>query len=195
MPAGKHPATQRVPILTSMFPMHWGPGSMRSREELKGRRIAPGTIWRALGFAKPYKAMVVAFLVATVAGSSVGIIPGLLFKGLLDGIDKGTISRTHQGPLTVIALAAVGIAFGIAMLSLTARWFSSRVGEGLIYDLRVTLFDHVQRMPIAFFTRSQTGALISRLNNDVIGAQTAISVSLMYVLLGNSGFGAVDWRE
>jgi ATP-binding cassette subfamily B protein len=151
---------------------------MRSREELKGRRIAPGTIPRALGFAKPYKGQVVAFLVATVAGSFVAIIPGLLFKSLLDGLAGGSINARDHGPLNGIAIAAVGIAFGIAMLSLTARWFSSRVGEGLIYDLRVTLFDHVQRMPIAFFTRSQTGALISRLNNDVIGAQQAVTGTL-----------------
>jgi ATP-binding cassette, subfamily B, bacterial len=161
-----------------MFPMHWGPGSMRSREELKGRRIAPGTIRRALGFAKPYKAMVVAFLIATVAGSFVAIVPPLLFRRLLDGLSKGTIRSGHSATLNSIAIAAVAIAFGIAMLSLAARWFSSRVGEGLIYDLRVTLFDHVQRMPLAFFTRSQTGALISRLNNDVIGAQNAVTGTL-----------------
>jgi len=158
--------------------MHWGPGSLRSREELKGRRIAPGTIRRALGFAKPYKAMVVAFLVATVAGSFLAVVPSLLFRRLLDGLDRGTISRLNHGSLNTIALAAVGLAFGIAMLSLAGRWFSSRVGEGLIYDLRVRLFDHVQRMPIAFFTRSQTGALISRLNNDVIGAQQAVTGTL-----------------
>jgi ATP-binding cassette subfamily B protein len=175
---------------------------MRSRDELKGRRIAPGTIRRALGFARSYKAMVVAFLVATVAGSSVAIVPGLLFKKLLDGLADGrTITAADHGPLNTIALLAVAIAFGIAMLSLTARWFSSRVGEGLIYDLRVRLFDHVQRMPIAFFTRSQTGALISRLNNDVIGAQQAVTgtlgnivsnsisvVSILVVML------ALDWR-
>ena len=148
---------------------------MRSREELKGRRIAPGTIRRALGFAKPYKAMVVAFLVATVAGSFVAIVPPLLFRKLLDGLSKGTITSADHGSLNSIALAAVAIAFAIAMFSLAARWFSSRVGEGLIYDLRVALFDHVQRMPLAFFTRTQTGALISRLNNDVIGAQNAVT--------------------
>ena len=161
-----------------MFPMHWGPGMMRSREELKGRRIAPGTIGRALGFAKPYKVQVVFFLVATVAGSFLAIVPPLLFRKLLDGLTHGSISAKHHGPLNVIAVEAVAIAFGIAMLSLASRWFSSRVGEGLIYDLRVTLFDHVQRMPIAFFTRSQTGALISRLNNDVIGAQQAVTGTL-----------------
>jgi len=158
--------------------MHWGPGAMRSREELKGRHIAPGTIRRALGFAKPYKVQVVLFLAATIAGSFVAIIPPLLFKRLLDGLNTHTITVTKHSELNVIAFAAVAMAFGIAMLSLSGRWFASRVGEGLIYDLRVALFDHVQRMPLAFFTRSQTGALISRLNNDVIGAQQAVTGTL-----------------
>jgi len=158
--------------------MHWGPGMMRSREELKGRRIAPGTIKRALGFAKPYKTYVVFFLVATVAGSFLAIVPPLLFRKLLDGLTRQTITAHHHAELNFIAAAAVSIAFGVALLSLASRWFSSRVGEGLIYDLRVALFDHVQRMPIAFFTRSQTGALISRLNNDVIGAQQAVTGTL-----------------
>ena len=158
--------------------MHMGPGMMRSREELKGRRIAPGTIRRALGFAKPYKVQVVFFLAATIAGSFLAIVPPLLFRRLIDGLNRHTITAAHHSQLNVIAAAAVSLAFGIAMLSLCARWFSSRVGEGLIYDLRVSLFDHVQRMPIAFFTRSQTGALISRLNNDVIGAQQAVTGTL-----------------
>jgi ATP-binding cassette, subfamily B, bacterial len=149
---------------------------MRSREDLKGRRIAPGTIRRALGFAKPYKVQVLLFLTATIGGSFLAIVPPLLFRKLLDGLTKRTITTTSD--LTPIALAAVAIAFGVAMLSLAGRWFSSRVGEGLIYDLRVTLFDHVQRMQLAFFTRAQTGALISRLNNDVIGAQQAVTGTL-----------------
>ncbi|MFY9589101.1 MAG: ABC transporter ATP-binding protein [Actinomycetota bacterium] len=150
---------------------------MRSREELKGRRIAPGTIRRALGFAKPYGRQVVSFLIATVAGSALAVIPPLLFRRLLNGLTPPGKAITG-GEINVIAVAAVALALGVALLSLTARWFSSRVGEGLIYDLRVTLFDHVQRMPLAFFTRSQTGALISRLNNDVIGAQQAVTGTL-----------------
>jgi ATP-binding cassette, subfamily B, bacterial len=162
-----------------MFPMHWGPGMMRSREDLKGRRIAPGTIRRALGYARPYKAQVVSFLVATVAGSFLAIIPPLLFRRLLNGLTpKRGATLITSGEIGVLALAAVGVALGVALLSLTARWFSSRVGEGLIFDLRVASFDHVQRMPLAFFTRSQTGALISRLNNDVIGAQQAVTGTL-----------------
>jgi ATP-binding cassette subfamily B protein len=80
--------------------------------------------------------------------------------------------------VAVLATTAVALAFADAFLSLLQRWFSARMGEGLIYDLRVQLFDHVQRMPIAFFTRTQTGALQSRLNNDVVGAQQAVTSTL-----------------
>ena len=159
----------------------------RSREELKGRRLAPGVIKRALGFAAPYKGSIVAFLVATVAGSSLAVVPPLLFRRLIDH----ALPAESSSELTLLAAAAVGVAFGIALLSLAGRWFSSRVGEGLIFDLRVTLFDHVQRMPLAFFTRSQTGALISRLNNDVIGAQQAVTGTLGNVVSNTISVGSI----
>lgn len=179
-----------------MFPQH--PWSLiRSRDELKGHRLGRGVIRRALGFATAYKRQVAAFLVATVAGSFLGIVPPLLFRRLIDHVLP---ARDHD-ELAGLAAAAVGVALGMATLSLAARWFSARVGEGLIFDLRVRLFDHVQRMPVAFFTRAQTGALISRLNNDVIGAQNAVTgtlgtivqnaigvVSILVVML------ALEWR-
>ncbi|MGH2786248.1 MAG: ABC transporter ATP-binding protein [Actinomycetota bacterium] len=170
-----------------MFPMHWGPGMTRSRDELKGRKLAPGVIRRAMGFAAPYKGPIGYFLAATIAGSFLGVVPALLFRRLIDH-SLATGDRTE---LTVLALGAVGVAFGIALLSLSARWFSSRVGEGLIYDLRVKLFDHVQRMPLAFFTRSQTGALISRLNNDVIGAQQAVTGTLGNIVSNSISVGSI----
>ena len=159
----------------------------RSRDELKGRRLAPGVIKRALGFAAPYRGSIVAFLVATVAGSSLAVVPPLLFRRLIDH----ALPAESSSELTLLAAAAVGVAFGIALLSLAGRWFSSRVGEGLIFDLRVTLFDHVQRMPLAFFTRSQTGALISRLNNDVIGAQQAVTGTLGNVVSNTISVGSI----
>jgi ATP-binding cassette subfamily B protein len=157
-----------------MFPMHWGPGMMRSREEIKGRRLTPGLLRRVLGFARSYRTSIVFFLAATVAGSFLAVVPALLFRRLLDH----SLKQPNHNEINVLAFAAVGVAFGTALLSLAGRWFSSRVGEGLIFDLRVALFDHVQRMPLAFFTRSQTGALISRMNNDVIGAQQAVTGTL-----------------
>jgi ATP-binding cassette subfamily B protein len=180
-----------------MFSMHYGPGMFRSREELKGRRLAPGVFRRAMSYAGPYKGSIVLFLVATVLGSFLAVVPALLFRRLIDH----ALPDRSQGAIATLAIAAVGVAVGVALLSLAGRWFSSRVGEGLIYDLRVALFDHVQRMPIAFFTRSQTGALISRLNNDVIGAQQAVTGTLGSIVSNTISVGsilivmlALQWR-
>ena len=102
------------------------------------------------------------------------MVPALLVRELLN-----TAIPQHSFSLVnLIGLAAVGVALANAGLALGQRFLSSRIGEGLIYDLRTSLFDHVQRMPLAFFTRTQTGALISRLNNDVIGAQRAVTGTL-----------------
>src|SRR5439155_21241635 len=111
------------------------------------------------------------------------------------------LPEKNRNLVALIALIAVGLAFADAMLSLLQRYLSSRVGEGLIYDLRVALFDHVQRMPLAFFTRTQTRALQSRLNNDVIGAQQAVTNTLGTVMSNVITLGvmltvmvALDWR-
>ncbi len=170
-----------------MFPQHSGWSIWRPHQDLKGKRLARGVIRRALGFAGKYRGRVIAFLVATIAGSAIAIVPPLLFRALIDDV----LPRRDHGGLAVIATLAVLVAFGMAALSLAARWFSSRVGEGLIYDLRVRLFDHVQRMPIAFFTRAQTGALISRLNNDVIGAQQAVTGTLGTIVSNVIGVGSI----
>jgi ATP-binding cassette subfamily B protein len=151
-----------------------GPFGVFRREDVRGKRLAPGVVRRAMQFAAPYRAWIVLFLVATVAGSFLAIIPPLLFRRLIDH----TLPTHDRTGLARLAAAGVGVALGGAGLSLAARWHSSRVGEGLIYSLRSTLFDHVQRMPLAFFTRTQTGALISRLNNDVVGAQQAVTGTL-----------------
>jgi ATP-binding cassette subfamily B protein len=102
------------------------------------------------------------------------LAPPLLFRAILDH----SIPQRNKGQITVLAAFLVAAALGDAVLAILQRWYSSRIGEGLIYDLRVALFDKVQQMPIAFFTRTQTGALISRLNNDVVGAQTAVTSTL-----------------
>ncbi|MHB8511261.1 MAG: ABC transporter ATP-binding protein [Actinomycetota bacterium] len=159
-----------------MFPNHGGWAMMRSKSDIKGRKLQRGVIKRALGYAIKYKAGVILFLVTTIAGSFLAIVPAQLFRRLIDHALSPLIHSRHE--VEVIAGLGVLVALGMAFLSLGSRWYSSRVGEGLIYDLRVALFDHVQRMPIAFFTRAQTGALISRLNNDVIGAQQAITTTL-----------------
>ena len=118
--------------------------------------------------------MIIGFLATIILSTVLGLLGPLLVRKIFDV----AIPDSNGGYLNLLALVMIGAAVGEAALSLLERWWSSRIGEGLIYDLRVRLFDHVQRMPMGFFTRTQTGALISRLNNDVIGAQRAFTGTL-----------------
>jgi ATP-binding cassette subfamily B protein len=146
-----------------------------SRDDaLRGRRLNRATLRRVLTWVRPYRGQLTWFIVAVVLDAIVMVIPALLVRDLIDN----ALVHRNRHLVAVLAGAAVALAFADAMLSLVQRYLSSRVGEGLIYDLRVALFDHVQRMPLAFFTRTQTGALQSRLNNDVIGAQQAVTTTL-----------------
>ncbi|MGZ4139582.1 MAG: ABC transporter ATP-binding protein [Actinomycetota bacterium] len=148
----------------------------RSDELEKGYKLAPGTVSRALKLAGKYKFAIIWFLAVTVGAGFLGAVPPLLLRAL---VDKALPPRHHDSHLVLIlAIAGVAVAVVSAAANLASRYLSSRVGEGLIFDLRSKLFDHVQRMPIAFFTRTQTGALISRLNNDVVGAQSAMTGTL-----------------
>jgi ATP-binding cassette, subfamily B, bacterial len=150
----------------------------RHDEEARQRRVDRAVMRRVLTYIRPYTAALVAFVVSVVAGAITTAIPPLLVRRLIDV----AIPQHDRTMVMWIALAAVGLALANAALSLVQRYYSARIGEGLIYDLRVELFDHVQHMPIAFFTRTQTGALQSRLNNDVIGAQQAVTGTLGTVL-------------
>jgi ATP-binding cassette subfamily B protein len=145
----------------------------RNLAELKAAAITPGTLGRIWKFLRPYRARLIAYLVAIAAGAAIGSVPPLLVKELLD---RG-IGHHDVGVVEVLAAAMVGLALATTALALLNRWFGSVIGEGIIYDLRVKLYDHVQRMPIAFFTRTQTGSLMSRLTNDVLDAQNAVSTA------------------
>lgn len=136
--------------------------------------LPPGMVRRVASYARAYRGQLVGFVLVIVASAVLGLVPPLLFRSIIDG----ALPAGDQRQLTLLALAVVAASIGSAVLGLIERWWSTRIGEGLIYDLRVALFDHVQRLPIAFFTRSQTGALVSRLNNDVIGAQRAFTGTL-----------------
>jgi ATP-binding cassette subfamily B protein len=144
------------------------------RSGLDGKSINRATRRRVYGFAQPYRAHIILFVATIVVSTFLGLLPPLLIRAVFDVAivdDNGSYLNTL---FIIMVIAAVGE----AGLSLVERWLSSRIGEGLIFDLRVRLFDHVQRMPLAFFTRTQTGTLISRLNNDVIGAQRAFTGTL-----------------
>jgi ATP-binding cassette subfamily B protein len=152
---------------------------------------------RVVVFARPYSSSIIGFLISILVSAAIALIPPLLFRNIVDtAIPAGDKRR-----IVILTIILVVVAMGDAILSIVQRWYSSRIGEGLIYDLRVALFDKVQHMPIAFFTRTQTGALISRLNNDVVGAQTAVTgtlgsvVSNVVVLVTTLGaMLALEWR-
>lgn len=141
---------------------------------MKGARLRRSTLRRAWQFARPYRFHIAGFLSAILVSALLGLAPPLLFRSVLDT----AIPRADRGLITTLAVVLVLAALADALFAIVQRWLSSTIGEGLIYDLRVALFDKVQRMPVAFFTRTQTGALISRLNNDVIGAQNAVTSTL-----------------
>jgi ABC-type multidrug transport system fused ATPase/permease subunit len=146
------------------------------------RSVKKGTIPRIWAFARPYRGWLLAFLLLTVVSATVGVATPVLAGRVVNEIVGGGDVSAAAG--TVIGLAAGIAALAIleAVVGLVSRWFSSRIGEGLIVDLRRAVFEHVQKMPVAFFTRTRTGALVSRLNNDVIGAQSAITSTLAAVL-------------
>lgn len=142
------------------------------------QKLTPGTVRRIAGYAAPYRRPIGFFLVLTVVDAFLVVASPLLLGRL---IDDG-VSQDNKQVVVTLALIVAGLAVFDAVLSLILRWYSARIGEGLIYDLRSQVFDHVQRMPLAFFVRTQTGALISRLNSDVIGAQQAFTTTLSSVV-------------
>ena len=161
--------------------MHAGWGMMRSMtrdSSVAQRKLAPGTAKRVIAYARPYKTMIAVFLVLVILDSALVVATPLLLGQI---IDKGVIPK-DSGVVVRLSLIIAVIAVMDGALTLVQRWYSSRIGEGLIFDLRTQVFSHVLKQPIAFFTRAQTGALVSRLNNDVIGAQQAFTSTLSGVV-------------
>ena len=150
----------------------------RAYTKIKPGKAAKGTARRILRYARPYRRWITWFITLVVLDSLLIVATPLLLKKI---IDDGVIPG-NRSVVTAIAFIVAGIAVADAILTLIQRWYSARIGEGLIYDLRTQVYAHVQRMPIAFFTRTQTGALISRLNSDVLGAQSAFTSTLSGVV-------------
>ena len=147
---------------------------MTADPSVKQQRLKPGTVKRIFTFAKPYRLSIWIFLFTVVIDAMLIVATPLLLRQL---IDKGVIPK--DGALVTRLAIFVGLlAIADAGMSLLGRYYSSRIGEGLIYDLRSLVFAHVQKQSIAFFTRTQTGALISRINSDVMGAQQAFTATL-----------------
>ncbi len=165
--------------------------------EVEGRHLNRVIVRRVWRFARPYRRALLGFLAVIVASALVSLAPPLLFRAIIDD----AIDTKDRGLLHLLAGLVVVAAIADAVLALVERYVSSRIGEGVIYDLRVSLFDHVQRMPMSFFTRAQTGALTSRLNNDVLGAQRALTgtlgsvVSNIVALVANgTTIVLLEWR-
>jgi ATP-binding cassette, subfamily B, bacterial len=152
----------------------------RQRSELRGKSLTRGTARRIVEFARPYRRDIAVFLLTVVVAAGIGVATPLLAGQVVNTITRG---GPEAGPDVVrIALVIAGLAIGDSLLSLAQRWYSARIGEGIILNLRTKVYDHVQRMPLQFFTRTQTGALVSRLNNDVMGAQRAFTTTLSGVV-------------
>jgi ATP-binding cassette, subfamily B, bacterial len=162
-------------------------GSLRQDPSVTHQKLKPGTVRRIIGYAKPYRLYLTLFLIATILDSLITVVNPLLLGKI---IDKGILPRDEEIVL-LLAGAVAAVALFDAFLGFTIRWFSARIGEGLIYDLRTQVFSHVQQQPIAFFTRAQTGSLVSRLNSDVIGAQQAITSTMSSVVSNILTTGAI----
>ena len=152
--------------------------SMTADPSVKSQKLKPGTIKRIFSYGKPYQIQIAIFLITVVVEAVLIISTPLLLREI---IDKGVIPR-NAGLITQLALLVGLLAVVDALINIFGRWYSARIGEGLIYDLRSQVFAHVQRQSIAFFTRTQTGALISRINSDVMGAQQAFTGTLSGVV-------------
>jgi len=165
---------------------------MRQDRSVTQHKLPKGTFKRVLSFARPYAGMLSVFLVLIVVDALVGVVNPLIARSMINHLTAGLASRGSSVRETVVLLAVVMGALAVldAGLGLWERWISARVGEGLIFDMRNRVFNHVQRMPIAFFTRTQTGALISRLNNDVLGAQQAFTDTFNSVIGNTISVGA-----
>jgi ATP-binding cassette, subfamily B, bacterial len=181
--------------------MHTGMGpawrNLRTDRSVTRQKLARQTVRRVIGFAKPHRRLIGFFVALVVVDASLVVVTPLLIKRI---VDDGILAGDSE-LVTVLALGIAGVAILNAALSLVQGYFSARIGEGLIYDLRTQVFAHVQRMSLAFFTRTQTGALVSRLNNDVIGAQRAFTTTLsstvsntISVVVVGIAMLALSWR-
>ncbi|MFM8381042.1 MAG: ABC transporter ATP-binding protein [Actinomycetota bacterium] len=179
--------------------MRMGPHMMMPGDAaaVRGRRLERSALRRVWSFARPYRTSITGFLMSILLAALLALVPPFVFRAIIDD----AIPDGNRSLIWWLASLAIGAAIFDAVLAIAQRWFSSRIGEGLIYDLRVALFDKVQQMPVAFFTRTQTGSLISRLNNDVVGAQSAVTstlgsvVSNVVVLVTTlAAMLALEWR-
>ena len=157
-----------------------GMRSVRQDRAVLQHRVKKGTARRMLTFAVPYRTILAVFLPVVIVDAAISAVNPLILRAL---IDNGILKK-DSGLVVQLAVLVAILALADAGLVLTERRISAYIGESLIFDMRSKVFRHIQRMPLAFFSRTQTGALVSRLNNDVIGAQQAFT-DLLSNVVGN----------
>jgi ATP-binding cassette, subfamily B, bacterial len=172
-------------------------GFGRDAKAVKGKKVERDLVRRVLHLARPYRAQLIGFVVTVVLAAVISAVPPLILRALIDT----AIPEKDRGLVGLLAFGAVFLALLNAGLTLVQRYYSARIGEGLIFDMRTALFDHVQHQPLSFFTRTQTGSLMSRMNNDVIGAQQAVTNTLgtvfsniVSVIVTVTFMLALEWR-
>jgi ATP-binding cassette, subfamily B, bacterial len=172
-------------------------GFQRDSKALKGKRVERDLVRRVLRLARPYRGQLIGFVITVVLAAVISAVPPLILRALIDT----AIPDKDRQLVGLLAFGAVFLALLNAGLTLIQRYYSARIGEGLIFDMRTKLFDHVQHQPLSFFTRTQTGSLMSRMNNDVIGAQQAVTNTLgtvfsniVSVVVTITFMLALEWR-
>jgi len=172
-------------------------GFGRDAKAVKGKKLERDLLRRVLHLARPYRGQLIGFVITVVLAAVISAVPPLILRALIDT----AIPEKDRGLVGLLAFGAVFLALLNAGLTLVQRYYSARIGEGLIFDMRTALFDHVQHQPLSFFTRTQTGSLMSRMNNDVIGAQQAVTNTLgtvfsnvVSVIVTVSFMLALEWR-
>jgi ATP-binding cassette subfamily B protein len=162
----------------SMEGVAWNSLYKITRAKSGSKPFSKATLKRVLGFARPHRGKLIAFVALSIVMAFLAVATPVLAGQVVDAI----VAKAGTGEVIRLAVLIAVVALAEAGLGLVSRWLSSTIGEGVIVDLRTRVFDHVQKMPIAFFTRTRTGALVSRLNNDVIGAQSAFAGTLSGVV-------------
>jgi ATP-binding cassette, subfamily B, bacterial len=172
-------------------------GFGRDANAVKGKKLERDLLRRVLKLARPYRKQLIGFVVTVILAAVISAVPPLILRALIDT----AIPEKDRQLVGFLAFAAVFLALFNAGLTLIQRFYSARIGEGLIFDMRTALFDHVQHQPLSFFTRTQTGSLMSRMNNDVIGAQQAVTNTLgtvfsniVSVVVTITFMLALEWR-
>src|SRR3954470_17922682 len=172
-------------------------GFGRDAKAVKGKKLERDLLRRVMRLARPYRGQLIGFVVTVVLAAVISAVPPLILRAVIDT----AIPDKDRGLVTLLAFGAVFLALLNAALTLVQRYYSARIGEGLIFDMRTALFDHVQHQPLSFFTRTQTGSLMSRMNNDVIGAQQAVTNTLgtvfsniVSVVVTVTFMLALEWR-